>query len=209
MLPVLFADEHLLVLNKPAGVLSVPGRGPDKQDCVLSRLQNSHPEALVVHRLDMATSGLMVFALHADSQRQLSMMFAAREVKKMYVAWVQGRLPVSDTWQTIDQALMADWPNRPLQKVDAHGKPSVTQWRCTQHHATKNASMLQLMPLTGRSHQLRVHLQSIGHPILGDALYAPHNQEAGRLMLHACELGFVHPVTQHALRWHSPPDWTI
>ena len=137
------------------------------------------------------------------------MMFAAREVKKMYVAWVQGRLPVSDTWQTIDQALMADWPNRPLQKVDAHGKPSVTQWRCTQHHATKNASMLQLMPLTGRSHQLRVHLQHIGHPIFGDALYAPHDQEADRLMLHACELGFVHPVTQHALHWHSPPDWTI
>ena len=209
MVPVLFADEHLLVLNKPAGVLSVPGRGPDKQDCVLSRLHTHHPDALVVHRLDMATSGLMVFALHADSQRALGMMFAAREIKKMYVAWVQGRLPVSDTWQTIDQALIADWPNRPLQKVDAHGKPSVTQWRCTQHHATKNASMLQLMPLTGRSHQLRVHLQHIGHPILGDALYAPHNQEADRLMLHACELGFVHPVTQHALRWHSPPDWTI
>jgi tRNA pseudouridine32 synthase/23S rRNA pseudouridine746 synthase len=137
------------------------------------------------------------------------MMFAAREVKKMYVAWVQGRLPVSDTWQTIDQALMADWPNRPLQKVDAHGKPSVTQWRCTQHHATKNASMLQLMPLTGRSHQLRVHLQSIGHPIYGDALYAPLVQNANRLMLHACELGFTHPYTQQAWQWHSPPEWSF
>jgi len=133
--PVLFADEHLLVLNTPAGLLSVPGRGPDKHDCVLSRLQTSHPKALVVHRLDMATSGLMVFALHAESQRQLSMMFAARDIEKKYTAWVHGRLPIGDAWHTIDQPLMADWPNRPLQKVDAPGKPSVTLWRCIQHHA--------------------------------------------------------------------------
>lgn len=205
--PVLFADEHLLVLNKPAGLLSVPGRGPDKQDCVLSQLQTRHPKALVVHRLDMATSGLMVFALHADSQRQLSMMFAARDIEKKYTAWVHGRLPIGDAWHTIDQPLMADWPNRPLQKVDAQGKPSVTLWRCIQHHAHQHASLLQLVPLTGRSHQLRVHLQSIGHPICGDALYAPLAQNANRLMLHACELGFTHPYTQQALQWRSPPDW--
>jgi tRNA pseudouridine32 synthase/23S rRNA pseudouridine746 synthase len=157
----------------------------------------------------MATSGLMVFALHADSQRQLSMMFAARDIEKKYTAWVHGRLPVGDSWHAIDQPLMADWPNRPLQKIDAQGKPSVTLWRCMQHHAQQHASLLQLMPLTGRSHQLRVHLQSIGHPIYGDALYAPLVQNANRLMLHACELGFTHPYTQQAWQWHSPPEWSF
>lgn len=202
-----FADTHLVVVHKPANLLSVPGRGADKQDCVLHRLQQHHPSAMVVHRLDMATSGLMVFALHADSQRALSQMFAARQVQKKYLAWVHGKLPIQAAWQTIDLPLRADWPNRPLQKVDAQGKPSVTQWRCTQHHAHKDASLLQLWPLTGRSHQLRVHLQAIGHPICGDHFYAPAPHDAPRLMLHASELGFVHPHTQDTLHWHCPPDW--
>jgi len=206
---LLYQDAHMVVLNKPAGVLSVPGRGEDKQDCVLTRLQTSHPSAMVVHRLDMATSGLMVFGLHSDSQRALSMLFEARQVHKRYVAWVDGLLPVSDEWQTIDLALMADWPNRPLQKVDPCGKPSVTQWRCLKHNAGLNASLLVLHPMTGRSHQLRVHLQAIGHAILGDALYAPTLTSEHGLMLHASELGFVHPFTQDAMHWQSAPPWAV
>ena len=206
---ILFEDSHFLVVNKPAGVLSVPGRGEDKQDCVLTRLQTTHPTAMVVHRLDMATSGLMVFGLHSDSQRALSMLFEARQVHKRYVAWVDGLLPVSDDWQTIDLGLMADWPNRPLQKVDATGKPSVTQWRCLKHHDNRSASLLALQPLTGRSHQLRVHLQAIGHAILGDALYAPALKSEHGLMLHASELGFVHPFTQVAMHWQNAPPWAV
>ena len=206
---ILFEDSHLVVLNKPGGVLSVPGRGEDKQDCVLTRLQRTHANAMVVHRLDMATSGLMVFALHSDSQRALSMVFEARQVNKRYLAWVDGLLPVSNDWQTIDLALMADWPNRPLQKIDVNGKPSVTQWRCLQQQTNQNTSLVQLHPLTGRSHQLRVHMLAIGHAILGDALYAPALPNEHGLMLHASELGFVHPFTQEAMHWQSAPPWPL
>jgi tRNA pseudouridine32 synthase/23S rRNA pseudouridine746 synthase len=204
---LLFEDEHLVVLNKPGGLLSVPGRGADKQDCVLTRLQQTHPSALVVHRLDMATSGLMVFALDSDTQRTLSMLFAARSVHKLYLAWVIGQLPLHPNWQSIDLPLMADWPNRPLQKVDPKGKPSLTQWRCLQHHEHENASLVLLQPLTGRSHQLRVHMQAMGHPIWGDALYAPALQSKHGLMLHACELGFTHPCTQVPVQWVCEPPW--
>ena len=206
---LLYEDTHFVVLNKPAGVLSVPGRGEDKQDCVLTRLQTTHPSALVVHRLDMATSGLMVFGLHSDSQRALSMLFEARQVHKRYLAWVEGLLPVSDDWQTIDLPLMADWPKWPLQKADVNGKPSVTQWRCLKHHDSLSVSLLELHPLTGRSRQLRVHLQAIGHAILGDALYAPALTSEHGLMLHAGELGFVHPITQQDMHWQCPPPWAV
>ena len=120
-----FADAHLVVVNKPADLLSVPGRGPDKQDCVLHRLQQEHANALVVHRLDMATSGLMVFALQAQAQRVLSLRFAQRQVHKRYVAWVHGLVPVSDAWQSIDLPLLTDWPNRPRQIVSDQGKPKI------------------------------------------------------------------------------------
>ena len=206
---VLYEDAHLVVLNKPGGVLSVPGRGEDKQDCVLSRLHTTHPTAMVVHRLDMATSGLMVFALHSDSQRALSMLFEARQVHKQYLAWVDGLLPLSDDWQTIDLPLSADWPNRPLQKVDATGKPSVTQWHCLKQDMDANASLLALQPLTGRSHQLRVHMLAMGHPIIGDALYAPALTSDHGLLLHASELGFVHPFTQEAMHWQCAPPWPL
>ena len=204
---LVYEDAHLVVLNKPGGVLSVPGRGEEKQDCVLTRLHTTHPTAMVVHRLDMATSGLMVFGLHSDSQRALSMLFEARQVHKQYMAWVDGLLPLAEDWQTIDLPLMADWPNRPLQKVDDSGKPSVTQWRCLKHDMQLNASLLSLQPLTGRSHQLRVHLQAIGHPILGDALYAPALKSEQGLKLHASELGFTHPFTQVPVQWQSAPPW--
>ena len=206
---LVYEDEHLVVLNKPGGVLSVPGRGPDKQDCVLTRLHTTHPTAMVVHRLDMATSGLMVFGLHSDSQRDLSMLFEARQVHKQYMAWVNGLLPLAEDWQTIDLPLIADWPNRPLQKVDAEGKPSVTQWRCLKHDLQLNASLLALQPLTGRSHQLRVHLQAICHPIIGDALYAPTLTSEHGLKLHASELRFTHPFMQVPMQWQSAPPWPV
>ena len=120
---ILFEDSHFLVVNKPAGVLSVPGRGEEKQDCVLTRLQTTHPTAMVVHRLDMATSGLMVFGLHSDSQRALSMLFEARQVHKRYVAWVEGLLPVTDDWQTIDLGLMADCRTGPCKKLTPPANP--------------------------------------------------------------------------------------
>ena len=206
---VLFNDHDLLVVNKPSGVLSVPGKGPDKQDCVWTRLQVMHPSALVVHRLDQATSGLMVFALNAPTQRALSMAFEARLVDKQYLAWVEGVLPVSDDWQTIDLPILLDWPNRPVHIIDASGKPSVTRWRCVQQHATLPGSLLELQPQTGRTHQLRVHLNAIGHPIWGDALYAPPEvlARAPRLLLHAQMLALQHPVTRQALSWTCEPSW--
>ena len=206
---VLFNDHDLLVVNKPSGVLSVPGKGPDKQDCVWTRLQVLHPSALVVHRLDQATSGLMVFALNAPTQRALSMAFEARLVDKQYLAWVEGVLPVSEDWQTIDLPILLDWPNRPVHIIDACGKPSATLWRCVHQHATLPGSLLELQPQTGRTHQLRVHLNAIGHPIWGDALYAPPEvlARAPRLLLHAQVLALQHPVTLQALRWTCAPSW--
>ena len=206
---VLYNDHDLLVVNKPSGLLSVPGKGPDKQDCLWTRLQTQHPGALVVHRLDQATSGLMVFALNPATQRALSMAFEARQVDKQYLAWVEGVLPVSGDWQTIDLPILLDWPNRPVHIIDASGKPSVTRWRCVQQHATLPGSLLELQPQTGRTHQLRVHLKAIGHPIWGDALYAPPEVQARapRLLLHAQSLALQHPLTHQALRWTCAPDW--
>lgn len=206
---LLHLDNDLLVVDKPSGLLSVPGKGPDKQDCLWTRLLADHPSALVVHRLDQATSGLMVFALNASSQRALSMAFEARQVEKQYLAWVEAVLPVSEDWQTIDLPILLDWPNRPVHIIDASGKPSVTRWRCVQQHATWPGSLLELQPQTGRTHQLRVHLKAIGQPIWGDALYAPPAvlARSPRLMLHAQTLRLVHPVTRQALRWVCEPGW--
>ncbi|MBT2335297.1 RluA family pseudouridine synthase [Variovorax paradoxus] len=204
-------DAHLLVLNKPPGLLCVPGRGDDKQDCLSARAMRRWPDALVVHRLDMATSGLVLMARGAAMQRALGDAFAERRMHKRYEAIVDGALPVQDEWSVIDAPLMADWPRRPLQKVDPAGKPSLTRWRAlsSASNAKAEATHLLLEPLTGRSHQLRVHLLSIGHPILGDALYgnADVQARAPRLMLHASELSFVHPVTQQALCLRSPPGF--
>ncbi|MDQ0590126.1 RluA family pseudouridine synthase [Variovorax paradoxus] len=204
-------DAHLLVLNKPAGLLCVPGRGEDKQDCLSARAMRRWPDALVVHRLDMATSGLVLMARGAAMQRALGDAFAERRVHKRYEAIVDGALPVQDEWSVIDAPLAADWPNRPLQKVDPAGKPSLTRCRALSSASIGDAEATHLLlePLTGRSHQLRVHLLSIGHPILGDALYgnADVQARAPRLLLHAAELGFVHPVTQQALCLQSPPDF--
>lgn len=201
-LRVHFVDADLLVVEKPAGLLSVPGRGPDKADCLATRVQAAFPGALIVHRLDMETSGLMVMALSADVHRALSGLFERREVSKTYEARVFGEM--SGAEGDIDLPLIADWPNRPLQKVDYEtGKPSATHWRVCAHE--DGLTRVELTPRTGRSHQLRVHLDAIGHPILGDSLYGTPQSRAGagRLELHATGLGFVHPVTGASLKLHS------
>ena len=204
-------DAHLLVLNKPAGLLCVPGRGEDKQDCLSARAMRRWPDALIVHRLDMATSGLVLMARGAAMQRALGDAFANRVMHKRYEAIVDGAMPVRDEWSVIDAPLMADWPRRPLQKVDPAGKPSLTRWRALSSTINEEtaATHVLLEPLTGRSHQLRVHLLSVGHPILGDALYgsAEVQARAPRLLLHASELGFVHPATQQMLRFQSQADF--
>jgi tRNA pseudouridine32 synthase/23S rRNA pseudouridine746 synthase len=199
------SDAQVLVLEKPAGMLCVPGRGADKQDCLSLRVQQSFPDALVVHRLDMATSGLWVMARGAPVQRQLNHAFSQRQVQKRYVALVAGRIEVAD-WQEIDLPIAVDWPNRPRRVIDTKGgKPSLTRWRVLGP-AGIDATRLELEPITGRSHQLRVHLQATGHPILGDALYAPPEVEilAPRLMLHATQIAFAHPHTGAMMSFSSP-----
>ena len=231
MLNPVYEDDHLLVLNKPSGLLCVPGRGPDKQDCLSRRAQQQWPDALVVHRLDQATSGLVVMARSLAVQRALGTLFADRQVDKRYMAVVAGlpqpvtapeptgTVPPQDgqRWSLIDLPLIVDWERRPLRRVDhAMGKPSQTWWRAvTQAEAAAlpataaGCSRLWLAPVTGRSHQLRVHLQAIGHPILGDALYAPPDVQAlaPRLLLQAREIRFVHPVTQQPLDCRLPADF--
>lgn len=188
-----------MVVDKPAGLLSVPGRGEDKQDCLARRVQAVWPDARVVHRLDMATSGVWLMARGPDMQRAFSRAFEQQAVNKRYVAVVAGCMAppaTADGWGEIDLPLAADWPNRPLQKVDPqHGRPSLTRWRILQ--VGPDRTRLELAPRTGRSHQLRVHLQAVGHPILGDTLYAPAPVQAmaPRLLLHACALRLMHPLT--------------
>lgn len=184
--------------DKPAGLLAVPGRGPDKQDSLASRIQAAFPDALIVHRLDMATSGLIVFARGVQMQSVLSRMFRERKVEKRYVALAAN--PMKSAEGEIDLPLMADWPNRPRQKVDLEsGKPSLTRYRVLESDAL--SSRVELEPVTGRTHQLRVHLSAIGHPIMGDALYG--GPEAPRLMLHASELRFNHPLSGEPLQLES------
>jgi len=205
-----YADEHLLVLDKPAGLLCVPGRGADKQDCLSLRVQQAYPDALVVHRLDMATSGLWLMARGGQAQRALGDAFAQRQVSKRYVAVVAGRLGASlppGHWAMIDLPIAADWPNRPRRIIEPErGKPSQTRWRVLAYDQQADTTRVELEPLTGRSHQLRVHLQALGHPILGDTLYAPSEVQARapRLLLHATELQFAHPVTGAPMAFSSP-----
>ncbi len=247
-LHICFEDAHLLVVDKPAGLLTVPGRGPDKAHCLWQLLAATRPGLRVVHRLDMATSGLVVFALNEAVQRQLSQAFAERQVHKQYQALVAGTLaqnaeptigrephnasqgaelgsaasaphmptsldpspaphvpntphaPHAPGWQAIDWPLIIDWPNRPRSKVDLEtGKPSLTLWRALAHEHWQGlpVTRVALRPETGRTHQLRVHMQALGHPIVGDRLYAPIPlaHAAPRLLLHAQHLHLHHPIT--------------
>lgn len=204
--PILHADSALLVVDKPAGLLSVPGRGPDKADCLIARLALRYPEIRLVHRLDRDTSGLMVFALGPAAQAHLGRQFEARQVDKRYVARVAG-IPAAPRGR-IDLPLTVDWPNRPRQMVcHATGRPAVTDWRrrAIEDSPAGPSARLELRPRTGRSHQLRVHLLALGHPILGDTLYAEGPaRDLPRLMLHAERLGFAHPETGARLAFSSP-----
>ena len=198
--PFLFIDSHLIVADKPAGLLAVPGKGEPGRDNLAARVQAVHADALVVHRLDMATSGLMLLARGAEMQRQLGIAFAQRQVHKRYVAVVEGELAQDSG--TIDLPLAADWPNRPRQKVDAQfGKPALTHWRVVARDA--GCTRVELRPISGRSHQLRLHLQSIGHPIRGDKLYAPEPMRSDRLLLHATALALTHPASGEPLSFSS------
>jgi tRNA pseudouridine32 synthase/23S rRNA pseudouridine746 synthase len=205
-LQLLHEDSELLVLDKPAGLLCVPGRGADKQDCLSARAQRRWPDALVVHRLDMATSGLVLMARGAAMQRALSDAFAAQQVGKRYEAIVDGLLDDAGQWQEIDAPIAADWPRRPLRVIDPQGKPSRTRWRVLAPMPDQGATRVLLAPLTGRTHQLRVHLAHIGHAILGDALYGSEavQRRAPRLLLHASMLSFAHPFTGVPLGFESP-----
>ncbi|WP_310387632.1 RluA family pseudouridine synthase [Roseateles sp.] len=202
---LLFANAELLLINKPGGLLSVPGRGADKQDCVIHRVQRHYPEALIVHRLDMATSGLLLLARGAAAQRSLSMAFEARRVHKRYQALLQGEMDGPDVGKDegeVNLPLSADWPNRPLQKVDLlAGKPSLTRYRVLSRG--QGLTRVELEPVTGRTHQLRVHMLALGYPIVGDALYGGAQQAAERLCLHACALS----LPDWGLSFESPPEF--
>ncbi len=199
-LDILYEDEYLLVVNKPSGLLSVPGRGEEKQDCLISRVQLTHPSALIVHRLDMATSGILLLALDKDTHRLLSQQFQQREVSKQYIAVVSGQ-PEPDHG-LIDMPMICDWPNRPMQMIDTEqGKSAQTEYQTVDYSPEKDVSRLLLTPITGRTHQLRLHCQFIGHPILGDRLYADAktNGLSERLLLHASYIQFAHPITVEQL----------
>jgi tRNA pseudouridine32 synthase/23S rRNA pseudouridine746 synthase len=202
-LNIVFKDEHLLVLNKPSGLLTVPGKAVEHKDSLELRVQRVYPTAKIVHRLDMATSGVLVMALDKDTHRQLSKQFELRQTRKTYIARVYGE--VSGERGCVDLPLICDWPNRPRQMVcQQRGKPSLTHWRVLERD--DNSTRVELTPVTGRSHQLRVHMLSLGHPILGDRLYAHTDalEMAQRLQLHAQTLGFTHPVTELPLELSAP-----
>lgn len=201
---VVFVDPDLILVNKPAGLPSVPGRPPELKDSAISRLQAIYSDALVVHRLDMATSGLLLFARGAAMQRALSQLFERRLVHKRYEAVVHGHLTAPTG--TIDLPLIADWPNRPRQKVDwVQGKSATTHWRLIPNQNSEPFSRLDLLPITGRSHQLRLHLSAIGHPIVGDRLYGSENpsEVRSRLLLHASDLEFIHPVRKELMKFRT------
>ncbi len=204
------ANEDFLVFNKPAGLLCVPGLGPDKQDCLSIRVQKHWPEARVVHRLDMVTSGLVLMARSAQSQRELSWLFERRQIRKQYIALVHGRPradgPDPDRGE-ISLPIRIDWLNRPRSMVDlVHGRPCHTLWQRDGDGPWPGTSRLTLEPLTGRTHQLRLHLSAIGHPIVGDPLYAEPacHPQPSRAMLHAQALWFDHPRTSEACHFVAP-----
>ncbi len=204
-LDVLHEDAQLIVVNKPSGLLSVPGKGPHLADCLLSRVQDVFPQALLVHRLDRDTSGVMIFAQTPHAQRHLGLQFEKRQTRKTYVARVWGVLEPKTG--EVDLPLIVDWPNRPLQKVcHETGKPAQTGWRVLRRDG--DTTRVRLFPKTGRSHQLRVHMQALGHPILGDPFYATGAaRDYPRLMLHSEELRLKNPEGGVAMKFRAKPDF--
>lgn len=201
---ILYYDEHLIIANKPHGVLSVPGPGDYIKKSLLNSLQEDFEDALIVHRLDMATSGLMVYARGKEAHRSLSISFMNREVDKIYIARAEGIIAQDEG--EIDFPLIKDWPNRPKQKIDyENGKPCHTFFKILARGY--NETRVELKPITGRSHQLRMHLMGIGHPILGDAFYNPEHSKHERLMLHASYLSIPHPFQNKKLEFELEPDF--
>ncbi|MFN4057952.1 MAG: pseudouridine synthase [Roseinatronobacter sp.] len=203
---ILYQDEDLVFVNKPSRLLSVPGRGDALSDCLITRLRNIFPTILLVHRLDLDTSGVIVFALTPDAQAHLGQQFEARKTRKHYLARVWGH--PTDSEGEVDLPLIVDWPNRPRQMVcHATGRPALTEWKLLKRDPDGTAR-LRLIPRTGRTHQLRVHMQAIGHPILGDTLYADGAaRDFPRLMLHAHSLRLNHPRIGHGLTITAPPPF--
>jgi len=200
MLDIVFQDESFIAVSKPTGLLTVPGRGPDKQDCLYTRLLKLFPDALMVHRLDMDTSGLVLFARSLDVQRNLSLQFEKREVEKSYIAVVEGVIGQDEGM--VDYPMRKDMEQRlpPRHIIDCvRGKKAVTEWKVLERG--NGTTRLALFPKTGRSHQLRVHMQSMGHPIVGDPIYG---HPAERLMLHAQTLEFRHPFTGETIHLECP-----
>jgi len=199
-LDIIHADHELIVVNKPSGLLSVPGKGAHLADCLIARVQEAFPTALLVHRLDRDTSGVMIFAATPHAQRHLGLQFEKRQTKKAYIARLRGRLEPKEG--TVDLPLIVDWPNRPLQMVcHETGKPALTDWKVLR--ATDAESRVRLFPKTGRSHQLRVHMLALGHPILGDPFYSDNPAAYPRLMLHAEDLRLRHPDGGKGMRFFA------
>ncbi|WP_340609024.1 bifunctional tRNA pseudouridine(32) synthase/23S rRNA pseudouridine(746) synthase RluA [Xenorhabdus bharatensis] len=205
-LHVLYQDEHIMVVNKPSGLLSVPGKAEEHKDSIMTRVQAEFPSAESVHRLDMATSGIMVVALTKAAERELKRQFREREPKKVYIARVWGKLEPEEG--LVDLPLICDWPNRPKQKVCFEtGKSAQTEYQVIEYEA--QATRVRLAPITGRSHQLRVHMLALGYPILGDRFYA-HQQAkelAPRLQLHAQELSITHPAYGSPMHFECIADF--
>ena len=205
-LSIVYQDDDLLIVNKPSGLLTVPGKDPKHADCLIARINRVFPTAKIVHRLDMATSGIICLAMHKEAHRNLSIQFQDRKTAKRYIARVFGKL--EQETGSVDLPLICDWPNRPKQMVDHdNGKPSLTYFKVLEHE--QNATRVELTPITGRSHQLRVHMLSLGHPILGDKLYA-HPEAfamAPRLQLHAEMLTLAHPASGEALIFKAAPEF--
>ncbi|WP_445776457.1 bifunctional tRNA pseudouridine(32) synthase/23S rRNA pseudouridine(746) synthase RluA [Shewanella sp.] len=205
-LNILHEDKDIIVVDKPSGLLSVPGREAIYHDSVYSRVLAAHPNAQIVHRLDMATSGIIVVALRRSAERELKRQFRERETTKTYYARVAGH--VSKQVTQVDLPLICDWPNRPKQKVDYKaGKPSTTLVEVVSYAA--KSTLVKLTPITGRSHQLRVHMMALGHPILGDGFYADlmAKRMSPRLLLHAAALSISHPYTEQPIHFESPAEF--
>ncbi|PST87669.1 bifunctional tRNA pseudouridine(32) synthase/23S rRNA pseudouridine(746) synthase RluA [Photobacterium jeanii] len=206
-LDVLYQDDDFIALNKPSGLLSNPGRHPEHHDSIYSRVRQAHSDSHIVHRLDMATSGLIIMALNKEAERDLHFQFRERLTHKVYYARVWGH--VEQDQGSVDLPLICDWENRPRQKIcHVHGKPSLTHYQVVRRDAD-NTSLVRLLPITGRSHQLRLHMMALGHPIVGDEFYA--NEEAKalspRLALHAAELCLYHPTTNDPVHLFAPCEF--
>lgn len=207
-LDILYLDDDLLIANKPAGLLCVPGKGPEKQDCLFNRALKFNPNARIAHRLDQGTSGIVMFPLNYLALKNLTKMFEARQIHKRYIAVVEGLVQQDEG--EIKLPLICDWPNRPLQKVCfEHGKAAHSRYQVIARNTANNTSRLLLEPVSGRTHQLRVHMLSLGHPMLGDGLYAPEpvRAKSPRLLLHAQQLWLDHPISGTPINIEAQADF--